>query len=88
MTAICRVRYAATALALLSMEATEPLTTRCESGPLMAYGPHTDQLLANIRVLGFDPKDIKLVVITHGHRDHAGGAASLKSSLDRETRQA
>jgi len=149
MTAICRVRYAATALALLSMEATaeEPLTTRCESGPLMAafagffetgrmpqnlsrflgdvalnkiepykafdnvyyvgicwvsawlltspqghvlidtlYGPYTDQLLANIRALDFDPKDIKLVVITHGHRDHAGGAARLKSSLDPETR--
>jgi metallo-beta-lactamase class B len=149
MTAICRVRYAATALALLSMEATaeEPLTTRCESGPLMAafagffetgrmpqnlsrflgdvalnkiepykafdnvyyvgicwvsawlltspqghvlidtlYGPYTDQLLATIRALDFDPKDIKLVVITHGHRDHAGGAARLKSSLDPETR--
>jgi metallo-beta-lactamase class B len=25
-------------------------------------------------------------VITHGHRDHAGGAARLKSSLDPETR--
>jgi len=50
------------------------------------YGPYTDQLLANIRALDFDPKDIKLVVITHGHRDHAGGAARLKSSLDPETR--
>jgi metallo-beta-lactamase class B len=50
------------------------------------YGPYADRLLANIRVLGFDPKDIKLVVITHGHRDHAGGAASLKSSLDPKTR--
>ena len=148
MTAICRVRYAVTALALLSMEATaeEPLTTRCKSGPLVAafagffetgrmpqelsrflgdvalnkiepykafdnvyyvgicwvsawlltssqghvlidtlYGPYTDQLLANIRALGFDPKDIKLVVITHGHIDHAGGAA-IKSSFDPETR--
>ena len=50
------------------------------------YGPYDDQLLANIRALGFDPKDIKLVVITHGHRDHAGGAAHLKSSLDHGTR--
>jgi metallo-beta-lactamase class B len=49
------------------------------------YGPYTDQLLATIRALDFDPKDIKLV-ITHGHRDHAGGAARLKSSLDPETR--
>src|SRR5262245_11352916 len=149
MTAICRLRCAVSALVLLSMEATaeEPLTTRCESGPLMAafagffetgrmpqelsrfladvtlnkiepykafdnvyyvgicwvsawlltssqghvlidtlYGPYADQLLTNIRALGFAPKDIKLVVITHGHRDHAGGAARLKSSLSPETR--
>ena len=26
-----------------------------------------NQLLANVRALGFDPKDIKLVVVTHGH---------------------
>lgn len=116
---ISRLRYAVTALALLSMEAAaeEPLTTRCESAPLMAawtafgekgklaqfleyaalqriepykafdnvhyvgicwvsawlitspkghvlvdtlYGPYTDQLLTNIRTLGFDPNDIKL----------------------------
>jgi len=50
------------------------------------YGPYTDQLLATIRALDFDPKDIKLVVITHGHRDHAGGGARLKSLLDPETR--
>jgi metallo-beta-lactamase class B len=50
------------------------------------YGPYTDQLLANIRALGFDPKDIKLVVMTHGHLDHAGGAVRLKSLLDSETR--
>jgi metallo-beta-lactamase class B len=50
------------------------------------YGPYTDQLLANNRALGFDPKDIKLVVITHGHFDHAGGAARLKSSPDPEMR--
>jgi metallo-beta-lactamase class B len=46
------------------------------------YDPQTDHLLANIRALGFDPKDIKLVVITHGHHDHAGGAARLKSLLN------
>jgi metallo-beta-lactamase class B len=50
------------------------------------YGPHADHLLANIRALGFDPKDIKLVVITHGHNDHAGGATRLRSLLDPETR--
>jgi metallo-beta-lactamase class B len=50
------------------------------------YGPYTDQMLGNIRALGFDPKDIKLVVITHGHFDHAGGAGRLKEVLGPETR--
>jgi glyoxylase-like metal-dependent hydrolase (beta-lactamase superfamily II) len=45
------------------------------------YGPYTDVLLDNIRALGFDPKDIKQVVITHGHFDHAGGAVRLKEQL-------
>jgi metallo-beta-lactamase class B len=50
------------------------------------YGPYTDQMLGNIRALGFDPKDIKLVVITHGHFDHAGGAVRLRQVLAPETR--
>ena len=45
------------------------------------YGPYTEQMLDNIRKLGFDPKDIRQVVITHGHFDHAGGAAMLKAAL-------
>ncbi len=141
-----RFRYAAAALALLSAQAAsaqeQPLTTRCESVPLMAafavfsetgrmppnlanfigdaasnkiepykafdnvyyvgicwvsawlitspnghvlidtlYGPYTNQMLENIRALGFHPKDIKLVVVTHGHVDHAGGIGQLKSDL-------
>ena len=50
------------------------------------YGGYTDTLIENIRALGFDPKDIKLVAITHGHRDHAGGAAKLKQALQPGTR--
>jgi metallo-beta-lactamase class B len=50
------------------------------------YGPYTEVLLDNIRRLGHDPKDIKLVVMTHGHFDHAGGAARLKAVLDPQTR--
>jgi metallo-beta-lactamase class B len=38
-------------------------------------------MLDNIRSLGLDPKDIKQVVMTHGHFDHAGGAATLKAAL-------
>jgi metallo-beta-lactamase class B len=43
-------------------------------------------MLGNIRALGFDPKDIKLVVVTHGHRDHVGGIGQLKSELAPGTR--
>lgn len=35
---------------------------------------------------GFDPKEIKLVVVTHGHVDHAGGIGQLKSELTPGTR--
>jgi len=45
------------------------------------YEPFTETLLANIRKVGADPKDIKVVLMTHGHFDHAAGAASLKRSL-------
>ena len=50
------------------------------------YGDFTRQLLVNIRVLGFDPEDIKLVVATHGHFDHVGGMALLKKELAPGTR--
>jgi metallo-beta-lactamase class B len=33
----------------------------------------------NIRKLGFDPKDVRTLLITHEHLDHAGGIAKLKS---------
>ena len=145
-----RLRNAIAALALLSAQVSaqeQPLTTKCESAPLMVaftvfsetgrmppnmvkfigdaalnkiepykafdnvyyvgicwvsawlitspnghvlidtlYGPYTSQLLENIRTLGFDPKDIKLVVVTHGHVDHAGGIGQLKSDLAPGTR--
>jgi metallo-beta-lactamase class B len=34
---------------------------------------------ANIRALGFQVKDIKLIVNSHAHFDHAGGIAALKA---------
>ncbi len=45
------------------------------------YGPFTEPMLEHIRQLGFDPKDIRQVVMTHGHFDHAGGAVRLKAAL-------
>ena len=37
-------------------------------------------ILANIRALGFDPKDVKLIVGSHEHHDHMGGFAGLKAA--------
>jgi metallo-beta-lactamase class B len=34
-------------------------------------------ILANVRQLGFDPKDIKFILSTEPHFDHAGGLAAL-----------
>jgi metallo-beta-lactamase class B len=35
-------------------------------------------ILASIRKLGFDPKDVKILLNSHAHYDHAGGLAELK----------
>ena len=35
-------------------------------------------LMNNIRAVGFNPSDIKYVINTHGHFDHAGGSAYLQ----------
>lgn len=37
-------------------------------------------ILANIRALGFDPADVKLIVGSHEHIDHMGGLAALKAA--------
>lgn len=34
-------------------------------------------ILDNVRRLGFDPKDIKFILSTEPHYDHAGGLAAL-----------
>jgi metallo-beta-lactamase class B len=37
-------------------------------------------ILANIRKLGFEPRDVKYLVSSHAHLDHAGGLAALKNA--------
>ena len=40
-----------------------------------SYAP---QVLANIRTLGFKPTDVKIIIASHAHFDHAGGLAEIK----------
>jgi metallo-beta-lactamase class B len=42
------------------------------------YDTTAPQILKNIRTLGFDPRQVKILLNTHGHLDHAGGLAELK----------
>ena len=37
-------------------------------------------VLANIRALGFDPKDVKVLLMSHEHFDHVGGMARLQGA--------
>jgi metallo-beta-lactamase class B len=38
------------------------------------------QILANIKTLGFDPKNVKILLNSHAHFDHDGGLAALKAA--------
>ncbi len=43
-------------------------------------------ILANIRALGFDPRDVRLIIGSHEHIDHMGGFAALKAATGAEVR--
>jgi metallo-beta-lactamase class B len=43
-------------------------------------GAYKDHALESIRKLGFDPRDIKYIVLTHYHLDHAAGAAGIQEA--------
>jgi len=36
------------------------------------------QIVDNIRTLGFDPRDIRSILVSHAHFDHVGGIAALQ----------
>lgn len=38
------------------------------------FGPYINLIPQHLRTLGLDPAEIKYVVVSHGHFDHAGGA--------------
>lgn len=39
---------------------------------------HVDHLLDGVRMLGFDPRNIKYVIVTQAHGDHYSGAARIQ----------
>ena len=45
-----------------------------------AEEPFVDHVIDNIRKAGFDLKDIKYILISHGHLDHFGGAARIQEA--------
>jgi metallo-beta-lactamase class B len=44
------------------------------------YVPFENHTIDSIRQLGMDPKDIKYVIISHGHDDHYAGALAVKAA--------
>lgn len=44
-----------------------------------AQEPYVDFVVDNIRKAGFDPKNIRYVLLSHGHLDHFGGAAKIQA---------
>jgi metallo-beta-lactamase class B len=45
------------------------------------YGDLTDNMIDGIRELGFDPNDIRYVIVTHAHFDHIGGAKRMQDEF-------
>ena len=44
-----------------------------------AQEPYVDHVVDSIHKAGFDPRNIKFILITHGHLDHFGGAAKIQA---------
>jgi glyoxylase-like metal-dependent hydrolase (beta-lactamase superfamily II) len=42
------------------------------------WGDGADALARELKRAGIEPRDLSLIVLTHGHGDHAGGAARLR----------
>lgn len=51
---------------------------------LVDTGPpgEAENITRQMLTLGFDPRDLRLILITHGHVDHFGSAADLQAQFD------
>jgi metallo-beta-lactamase class B len=45
-----------------------------------AQEPFVDDVIANIGKVGVNLRDIKYIILSHGHLDHSGGAAKLQAA--------
>src|SRR5262249_13307933 len=45
-----------------------------------AQEPYVDYVNGNIRKVGVDPKNIKYIILSHGHLDHFGGASKIQEA--------
>ena len=43
-----------------------------------------DKILNNIKILGFYQKELTMVLLTHCHIDHIGGAPKIKKKLEKQ----
>ena len=43
-----------------------------------AFDENVPEIIANIRKLGFDPEDVKLLLSSHAHHDHVGGHSNMR----------
>ncbi len=43
-----------------------------------AFDENVPEIVANIKKLGFDPEDVKLLLSSHAHHDHVGGHSNMR----------
>ncbi|RIK65856.1 hypothetical protein DCC62_25600 [candidate division KSB1 bacterium] len=47
---------------------------------ILRLGPRRERLVSDLRRVGFRPEEVAIVILTHLHADHAGGATQLDVS--------